>query len=143
MVEVGARGLEIAGGMDAMKKLGLLDEQTSRRLEKASTLTVFQLSTAAVMNIPRAFVHQLRSPGTARRFSKEFQGPIVSRCPTCRYVSQTTRRPAQQPGDDPNFMSIVDNPPTLVRAGRKKHGPGLIILGTHTFSSPKSSSLLI
>ncbi|SLM38465.1 surf1 family protein [Lasallia pustulata] len=28
---------------------------------------------------------------------------------------------------DPNFVSIVDNPPILIRSGRK-HGPGLIIL---------------
>jgi surfeit locus 1 family protein len=32
-----------------------------------------------------------------------------------------------QPADDPNFTSILDNPPNLVRAGRR-HGPGLIIL---------------
>jgi surfeit locus 1 family protein len=31
------------------------------------------------------------------------------------------------PGDDPSFTSIVDNPPTLVKTGRR-HGPGLIIL---------------
>ena len=30
--------------------------------------------------------------------------------------------------DRPGFQSIVDNPPVLVRSGRK-HGPGLIILG--------------
>ncbi|KAI0403097.1 SURF1 family-domain-containing protein [Xylaria palmicola] len=34
----------------------------------------------------------------------------------------------QQPGDDPNFTSILDNPPELVRAGRRRHGPGLIVL---------------
>ncbi|KAI1323949.1 SURF1 family protein [Xylariaceae sp. FL0255] len=45
-----------------------------------------------------------------------------------RPFTHTTRRPApQQPGDDPNFTSILDNPPELVRAGRR-HGPGLIIL---------------
>ncbi|ORY60512.1 SURF1 family-domain-containing protein [Pseudomassariella vexata] len=31
------------------------------------------------------------------------------------------------PAEDPNFTSILDNPPQLVRAGRR-HGPGLIIL---------------
>ncbi|CAK7203783.1 surf-like protein [Sporothrix eucalyptigena] len=35
---------------------------------------------------------------------------------------------APQPADDPNFTSILDNPPELVRSGGKKHGPGLIIL---------------
>ncbi|CAK7266917.1 surf-like protein [Sporothrix epigloea] len=33
-----------------------------------------------------------------------------------------------QPADDPNFTSILDNPPELVRSGGRKHGPGLIIL---------------
>lgn len=42
--------------------------------------------------------------------------------------SQSTRRcDKPQPADDPNFTSILDNPPNLVRAGRR-HGPGLIIL---------------
>ncbi|KXX80900.1 Cytochrome oxidase assembly protein shy1 [Madurella mycetomatis] len=40
--------------------------------------------------------------------------------------SSTPRRP-RQAADDPGFTSIVDNPPDLVRTGRK-HGPGLIIL---------------
>jgi hypothetical protein len=44
-------------------------------------------------------------------------------------------------------MSIVDNPPNLVRAG-KKHGPGLIILGTsllfhsHTAFTPLKAALI-
>lgn len=33
----------------------------------------------------------------------------------------------RQPADDPGFSSVVDNPPELVRVGRR-HGPGLIIL---------------
>ncbi|KAK4192590.1 cytochrome oxidase assembly protein shy1 [Podospora australis] len=41
--------------------------------------------------------------------------------------SSSPRRSQLQPGDDPSFSSIVDNPPELVRAGRR-HGPGLIIL---------------
>ncbi|KUI73456.1 Cytochrome oxidase assembly protein shy1 [Cytospora mali] len=46
-----------------------------------------------------------------------------------RPFSQTARRPDRpQPADDPNFQSILDNPPQLVRAGGKRHGPGLIIL---------------
>ncbi|KAL2180883.1 SURF1 family-domain-containing protein [Thermothelomyces heterothallicus CBS 202.75] len=45
-----------------------------------------------------------------------------------RPISSTPRRPSEkQPADDPNFISILDNPPELVRTGRK-HGPGLIIL---------------
>ncbi|EFW98631.1 cox1 assembly protein [Grosmannia clavigera kw1407] len=34
---------------------------------------------------------------------------------------------APQPADDPNFSSILDNPPELVRSGRR-HGPGILIL---------------
>ncbi|ROV93232.1 hypothetical protein VPNG_09563 [Cytospora leucostoma] len=47
-----------------------------------------------------------------------------------RHFSQTPRRrDAPQPADDPNFQSILDNPPTLIRAGSgRRHGPGLIIL---------------
>lgn len=46
-----------------------------------------------------------------------------------RPFSRTARRADRpQPADDPNFESILDNPPTLVRAGGKRHGPGLIIL---------------
>ena len=38
-------------------------------------------------------------------------------------------RLAHSPADDPDFLSIVDNPPVLVKSGRR-HGPGLIILGS-------------
>lgn len=34
----------------------------------------------------------------------------------------------QQPADDPSFRSVLDNPATLVRAGRPRHGPGLLVL---------------
>ncbi|KAH6630292.1 SURF1 family-domain-containing protein [Chaetomium sp. MPI-SDFR-AT-0129] len=40
--------------------------------------------------------------------------------------SNTPRR-SIQPAEQPGFHSILDNPPELVRTGRK-HGPGLIIL---------------
>ncbi|KAK7914604.1 hypothetical protein PG985_012307 [Apiospora marii] len=45
-----------------------------------------------------------------------------------RYFSQTPRGRAQQPAEDPNFSSILDNPPQLVRTGGRKHGLGLIVL---------------
>ncbi|EOO01692.1 putative surfeit 1 protein [Phaeoacremonium minimum UCRPA7] len=44
-----------------------------------------------------------------------------------RPISNSSRLRSKQPGDDPGFQSIVDNPPELVRTG-KRHGPGLIIL---------------
>lgn len=34
----------------------------------------------------------------------------------------------RQPADDPSFTSILDNPPELVRAGGRRHGPGLLVL---------------
>ncbi|KAI1157693.1 SURF1 family-domain-containing protein [Nemania serpens] len=55
--------------------------------------------------------------------------------PPVRIAFPPPRRPfhpspkskSRQPADDPAFSSIVDNPPELVRVGRR-HGPGLIIL---------------
>ena len=38
------------------------------------------------------------------------------------------KRSLKQPADEDTFRSIVDNPPNLVRTGRR-HGRGLIILG--------------
>ncbi|KAK3363591.1 SURF1 family-domain-containing protein [Lasiosphaeria hispida] len=43
-----------------------------------------------------------------------------------RPISTSPRRP-KQAADEPGFTSIVDNPPELVRTGRR-HGPGLIVL---------------
>ncbi|KAG9243564.1 COX1 assembly protein-like protein Shy1 [Calycina marina] len=55
--------------------------------------------------------------------------PIAFRCPACRHLSQSTARlEAKQPADSPDFISIIDNPPNLIRAGKKKHGLGLIVL---------------
>ncbi|KAJ9155334.1 SURF1-like protein [Pleurostoma richardsiae] len=44
-----------------------------------------------------------------------------------RSISHSPCLRSKQPGDDPGFTSFIDNPPELVRAGRR-HGPGLIIL---------------
>lgn len=81
------------------------------------------------MNSPTVFIRQLRSSssGFARITSYAFSKPIISRCPACGF-SRSARRPKAQAADDPNFISIVDNPPNLIRAGRR-HGPGLIVLG--------------
>ena len=80
------------------------------------------------MNASKTFLQQARSFKSARGISKELWRPIAPKCPSCRHLSQSSRRPKAEPADDPNFMSIVDNPPNLVRAGRR-HGPGLIVLG--------------
>uniref|UniRef100_L2FYR1 SURF1-like protein n=1 Tax=Colletotrichum fructicola (strain Nara gc5) TaxID=1213859 RepID=L2FYR1_COLFN len=54
------------------------------------------------------------------------QKPPSQPAPSSRRPFHTTPRRADvQPG--PDFHSIVDNPPDLVRTGRR-HGPGLIIL---------------
>ncbi|KKY28984.1 putative cox1 assembly protein shy1 [Diplodia seriata] len=42
-------------------------------------------------------------------------------------LRQFLRPSSPQPGDDPTFTSIVDQPAQLVKTGRR-HGPGLIIL---------------
>ncbi|KAI2472314.1 SURF1-domain-containing protein [Annulohypoxylon bovei var. microspora] len=44
-----------------------------------------------------------------------------------RPFTHSTRGGARPPAEDPGFTSILDNPPELVRAGRR-HGPGLIVL---------------
>ncbi|KAI1824996.1 SURF1 family-domain-containing protein [Xylaria intraflava] len=64
-----------------------------------------------------------------RQFHKPTpQPPIRARPQTRRPFTTTPQRPQRrQPADDPTFRSILDNPPELVRVGRR-HGPGLIIL---------------
>ncbi|KAH8601952.1 COX1 assembly protein-like protein Shy1 [Bisporella sp. PMI_857] len=82
------------------------------------------------MSLSRSFLQQFCRTGTAslRNTTKEYRSQIVPKCQVCRHISQTTRRCNRQPVDDPNWTSIIDNPPDLVRAGGKKHGPGLIVL---------------
>lgn len=58
---------------------------------------------------------------------------IIQSSVKCRSRSNPFRTPlrnAHTPANDPSFFSIVDNPPNLVKSGRK-HGPGLIILGNN------------
>ena len=43
-------------------------------------------------------------------------------------IARTQRRLAHNPADSPDFLSIVDHPPILVKSGRR-HGYGLIVLG--------------
>jgi surfeit locus 1 family protein len=45
------------------------------------------------------------------------------------------RQYSSNPADQPGFKSILDQPPVLVRAGQKKHGPGLLILSSSLASS--------
>jgi len=89
------------------------------------------ITTPAVMAVSRNLLWQgSRTGASLLRFSAKRQAnPVFSRCPTCRNISQTARRRSKQAADNPDFMSIVDNPPQIVRTGRR-HGPGLIVLGT-------------
>jgi len=64
-------------------------------------------------------------------------------CPRCGRPSPSTqRRLAHVPAEDPNFTSIVDNPPNLVKTG-DRHGPGLIILGEATCYESTVSELTV
>lgn len=86
-----------------------------------------------------ASIHCSPLSGAARRSAASFllpksvcrAQPIAPRprAQPRRPVSSSSRRQYKQPADNPDFHSILDNPPELVRSGRR-HGPGLIILGT-------------
>ncbi|KAK7537247.1 COX1 assembly protein-like protein Shy1 [Phyllosticta citribraziliensis] len=111
-------------------------------MNKPPSLLRHLLRTGASAATPRssiAFFHT--APPSARH-------PTIAtttwRCPQCtqrarfpraqqrRYRSSDKPNDANasgspQPADDPSFTSIVDQPATLVKTGRR-HGPGLIIL---------------
>lgn len=72
---------------------------------------------------------------TLRLPARPSRTPQLSPPSSRRTFSHTRRRPQnphqqqpQQPADDPNFTSILDNPPQLVRTGRRRHGLGLLVL---------------
>lgn len=82
----------------------------------------------------------LARPSTARRTFLRLTTNASSkpRAPPQRALSHARPRPQKQqppqsheplqPADDPSFTSILDNPPQLVRAGGRRHGPGLLVL---------------
>ncbi|KAJ3466918.1 hypothetical protein MRS44_004482 [Fusarium solani] len=77
------------------------------------------------MNAPRNLL--LRSLRASRPIPR---CPRLASAPPKRpFTSSTFRRNTrkQPDADDPEFVSILDGPPQIVRAG-KRHGPGLIIL---------------
>merc|ERR1711964_23133 len=81
-----------------------------------------------VMNASSSLLRQARSLRSCpSSITRSLRPTIIQSCPACRHISQSTPRAKAQPADNPDFMSIVDNPPNLVRSG-KRHGPGLIIL---------------
>ncbi|PNY24424.1 Cytochrome oxidase assembly protein shy1 [Tolypocladium capitatum] len=64
-------------------------------------------------------------PRTAPRCAR-IARPAPPRRP---FSTSRPRSDKPQPVDDPDFVSILDAPPQIVRAGRR-HGPGLILLGS-------------
>lgn len=83
------------------------------------------------MKIPFSWARHQNFSGKSRisrGLRDGFKNATVSCCPGCkRQIFQTFGKLAQSNGTG-EFVSILDQPPVLVRAGRKKHGPGLIIL---------------
>ncbi|OAQ68682.1 surfeit 1 [Pochonia chlamydosporia 170] len=81
------------------------------------------------MNCPNSFVRTLRAANISQRLCQST--PRATRSaftrPLHRQFTNTSRRADKQAADDPNFTSILDAPPQIVRAG-KRHGPGIILL---------------
>lgn len=76
------------------------------------------------MNAPQTLLRSLRISRQVPRCTRFVNAP-----PRRNFTTSFFRRKKQQPSaDDPEFVSILDGPPQLVRVG-KRHGPGLIILG--------------
>lgn len=74
---------------------------------------------------PRAWQHPISSSARSPRSTWK----LDSICARCRRQQMQVRFfNGQQMGDDPRWISVVDQPAQIVRTGRK-HGPGLIILG--------------
>ncbi|KAK3906593.1 cytochrome oxidase assembly protein shy1 [Staphylotrichum tortipilum] len=84
-------------------------------------MAVGRVSTSLLRSLPT-----FRAPISRAVAQWPQPGSSITRSLPRRPISSTPRRP-RQAADDPSFTSIVDNPPELVRTGRK-HGPGLIIL---------------
>lgn len=88
-------------------------------------------ASASVLTPCRQCLRQLTS-STTRRSARTTTALRSSPFSTIGARRKQQQRPADaeplQPADDPNFTSILDNPPELVRSGGRRHGPGLIIL---------------
>lgn len=89
--------------------------------------------------IELAIQQQARSPTAPTRSSRPTPTSTLRRCRTSNPAtftqrspfSQTPRRRSKtpdQPAEDPNFTSILDNPPQLVRTGNRHNKLGLAFL---------------
>ncbi|KAJ9622722.1 surf-like protein [Taxawa tesnikishii (nom. ined.)] len=86
------------------------------------------------MNITRTFLRRIPPLAESAQLGGVSRTiPQRSRwiCPQCSQETSPARLQrrgyAAQPADNPEFVSIVDNPPQLIRAG-KRHGWGLAVL---------------
>jgi surfeit locus 1 family protein len=75
------------------------------------------------MNAPQTLLRSLRASRQIPRCTRLTNAP-----PRRQFTSSFFRRKKQPSADDPEFVSILDGPPQLVRVG-KRHGPGLLVLG--------------
>jgi surfeit locus 1 family protein len=85
------------------------------------------------MNAPNTVLRSLRLSKQIPRCTRFTNAP-----PRRQFTSSIFRRKQQPSADDPEFVSVLDGPPKLVRVG-KRHGPGLIILGMLLNSSIEQS----
>ena len=112
---------------------------SSNRQHFATTDSIDMRSIFSVLNRTAITAWQpptrtLRSPRAALK--------LDSICARCRQHQIRFSSSNRQLADDPRWLSVVDHPAQVVRAGRK-HGPGLIILGIAPMynSSSKDVSL--
>ncbi|KAI0545864.1 SURF1 family-domain-containing protein [Xylaria curta] len=88
----------------------------------------FRLSrNSLARQVERSIERQHHHTTTTNPFRSVSQTQTHPKSPRRFFTQTRTLKDARQPGDDPTFTSILDNPPDLVRTGRR-HGPGLIIL---------------
>lgn len=88
------------------------------------TTSIFNLNALPdTMNAPQTLLRSLRASRQIPRCTRLTNAP-----PRRPFTSSFFRRKKQPSADDPEFVSILDGPPQLVRVG-KRHGPGLLVLG--------------
>ncbi|KXJ93708.1 SURF1 family-domain-containing protein [Microdochium bolleyi] len=110
--------------------------QLARRVEASlGQAAANQCRNSSSSAAARTTTQRARQPSPRKPSSSSLRGLTTTQSPnsTTRCFSHARPRRAannepRQAADDPNFSSILDNPPELVRAGGKRHGPGLIIL---------------
>ncbi|KAL7620962.1 surf-like protein [Parahypoxylon ruwenzoriense] len=104
-----------------MKSHGWLTPQSlARRVEQALEAQVRSAHSSSSGSSYRAQSSRYCNP---LRPSRASPSPPHRRA----FTSSPPRSSSRPPAENPSFTSVLDNPPELVRTGRR-HGPGLIIL---------------